>query len=331
MMTNSRPLEDLMLCNQGDTMKTGNSIGGAWALASLLLCCSSLHAAQPALPFSLEQLRIGLPEEGAPRAVVGAYAVTAETIQGQPGLLVYRPRDLSNFPGRDTLPVVIWGNGACMADAGNFAGYLSTVASYGFLVVTTAAVPNEPQARINSGHLIKALDWAQAEASRAGSALAGKIKIDAVAVMGMSCGGNIALEAARDPRVKTLGMWNSGVWNSGEMRAADGKLLVATTKADLEHVHSPTLYINGDKLDPAMVNAADDVERLQGVPVFFGSRHGCGHSGTYSHANGGEFANVAVAWLRWQLKADKEAGKMFTGPTCSLCKDPNWTVKRKGL
>ena len=302
-----------------------------WIVASLLLCCSSLYAEQPKLPFSLEQLRIGLPEAGAPRAVVGPYAVATETIQGTPGLVVYRPRDLANFPGRDTLPIVVWGNGACMADGREFAGYLSTIASYGFLVVTTAAVPNEPQARITSAHLIKALDWAQAEASRAGSALAGKIKSDSVAVMGMSCGGNLALEAARDPRVKTLGMWNSGVWISGEMRTGDGTLLVSTTKADLEHVHSPTLYINGDKIDPAMVNAADDFKRLHQVPVFFGSRHNAGHAGTYSHANGGEFANVAVAWLRWQLKRDNEASKVFTGPACSLCKNPDWTVQSKGF
>jgi hypothetical protein len=304
---------------------------GAWAMASLLLCCRSLYAAPPSLPFSLEQLRIGLPEAGAQRAVVGPYAVTTQTIPVRPALQVYAPRDLASFPTRDTLPIVVWGNGACMADGGTFAGYLSTISSYGFLVVTTAPVPNEPQARITSGDLVKALDWAQAEASRAGSALAGKIKIDAVAVMGMSCGGNVALEAARDPRVKTLGMWNSGVWISGEMRTGDGTLLVATTKADLEHVHSPTLYINGDKIDPAMVNAADDFKRLHGVPVFFGSRHGAGHAGTYSHANGGEFANVAVAWLRWQLKADKDASKVFTGPACSLCGDPNWTVLRKGF
>jgi hypothetical protein len=311
-------------------MNKRNSIG-VWAVVSLLLCGSSLYAAQPKLPFSLEQLRIGLPEAGAPRAVVGPYAVAAEAIQGPPGLVVYRPRDLANFPMRDTLPIVVWGNGGCAADGRDFAGYLSTIASYGFVVVTTAAVPNEPQARITSAHLIKALDWAQAEASRAGSALAGKIKIDSVAVMGMSCGGNLALEAARDPRVKTLGMWNSGVWISGEMRAGDGTLLVATTKADLEHVHTPTLYINGDKIDPAMVNAADDFKRLHQVPVFFGSRHNAGHAGTYSHANGGEFANVAVAWLRWQLKAEKEASKVFTGPACALCKDPNWTAQSKGF
>ena len=262
--------------------------------------------------------------------MVGPHAVATETIAA-PGLQIYHPRDLSRFTGKDALPVVVWGNGACLADGKDFAGYLSTIASYGFLVVGSAAVPDKPQARITSANLIKAMDWAQAEASRNGSALAGKIRSDAIAAMGMSCGGNLALEAARDPRVKTLGMWNSGVWITGEMRTGDGTLLVATTKADLAHVHSPTLYINGDKIDPAMANAADDVARLQRVPVFFGSRHGSGHSGTYSHANGGEFANIAVAWLRWQLKADKDSARMFTGSDCSLCRDPNWTVQRKGL
>jgi hypothetical protein len=319
-------------------MKNKRSSGGpifagraALAVASLLMCCGGLNAAQPSLPFPLEQLNIGLPEAGAPRAVIGPYAVVTETPSAAPALQIFRPRDLAAFPARDTLPIVIWGNGACLADGTEFAGYLSTLASYGFLVVGTAPVPGKPQARITSTDLIKALDWAQAEPSRSGSPLAGKIKTDAVAVMGMSCGGNLAVEAARDPRVKTVGVWNSGVWISGEMRTGDGTLLVATTKADLARIHSPTLYINGDKIDPAMANAADDFKRLDKVPVFFGSRHNAGHAGTYSHANGGEFANVGVAWLRWQLKGDKESGKVFAGPACSLCKDANWTVQRKGL
>jgi len=297
----------------------------------MALVCSSLHAAQPALPFDLKQLSIGLPEAGAPRAVVGPNLVLSENPVDSPDLKVYRPRDLGKFPAGDTLPIVVWGNGACLADGTEFAGYLSTIASYGFLVVASAPVPGNPQARITSANLIHALDWAQAEAARKGSPLAGKINPAAVAVMGMSCGGNLALEAARDPRVKTLGMWNSGVWISGEMRTGDGTLLVATTKQDLKLVHSPTLYINGDKIDPAMINAADDVAQLNHVPVFFGSRHGSGHAGTYSHANGGEFANIAVAWLRWQLKGDRKSSEVFTGAACSLCRNPDWTVQRKGL
>jgi hypothetical protein len=302
-----------------------------FALAALLLGTGALHAAQPALPFSLEQLKIGLPEAGAPRAVVGPHAVTTEAAAGNPALQIHRPRDLASFQGSEKLPVLVWGNGACMADSAEFAGFLSTIASYGFLVVTSAAVAGQPEARATAATLIAGIDWATGERSRAGSPLAGKVDIGNLAVMGMSCGGNLAIEAARDPRVKTVGVWNSGVWISGEMRAADGKLLVATTKADLARIHGPTLYINGDKLDPAMVNAADDFERLAHVPVFFGSRHGSGHSGTYAHANGGEFANIAVAWLRWQLQGDAKSAEVFRGKDCGLCRNQDWSVRRKGL
>ncbi len=148
--------------------------------------------------------------------------------------------------------------------------------------------------------------------------------------MGMSCGGNIAIEAAADPRVDALGMWNSGIWISGEMRTGDGTLLSATTKDSLALVHGATLYINGE-IDPAQVNAADDVERLDNVPVFFGVRADAGHAGTYSHPGGGEFANVAVAWLRWRLKRDEAAGATFAGEDCGLCTNENWDVKQKGL
>jgi hypothetical protein len=297
-------------------------------VATLLL--GSVASAAQAPSFNLQQLSIGLPEEGAPVAVPGPYPTVTEPAVGASGLLVIRPAVDSLAPGQ-RLPVVAWGNGACLADGSGFAGYLSTVASWGFLVVTTAPVKDAPQARITSANLIAALDWAGREARRSGSPLAGRIDTDAVGVMGMSCGGNLAIEAARDPRVDTLGVWNSGVWISGEMRAGDGTLLSATTKDDLKRIHGPALYINGDATDPASVNAADDVQRLGHVPVFFGIRRHAGHAGTYSHRNGGEFANVASAWLRWRLKGDAESGRMFTGSECGLCTDPNWIVTQKGL
>jgi len=271
------------------------------------------------------------------------YEAVMESDPGLPTHTVYRPADMAAVGGAK-LPIVAWANGACANEGDAFAKFLTEIAGHGYLVVAIGPIvgPKPPNAgppprpdlnappKTTSSQLIDAIDWAIAENGRPASRYKDRLDVRKIAVMGMSCGGNLALEAARDPRVKTLGMWNSGVWISGEMRTADGTLLVATTKADLEHVHSPTLYINGDKLDPAMVNAADDFKRLHQVPVFFGSRHNAGHAGTYSNANGGEFANVAVAWLRWQLKADKEASKVFTGPACSLCKDPNWTVQRKG-
>jgi len=47
--------------------------------------------------------------------------------------------------------------------------------------------------------------------------------------------------------------------------------------------------------------------------------------------NGGKVAPVAIAWLDWQLKGDRKAGRMFTGPDCGLCRDAEWRLERKGI
>ena len=50
-----------------------------------------------------------------------------------------------------------------------------------------------------------------AEAKRDGSPLKGKIATDHVAVMGQSCGGFLSVALGADPRVDTIGVFNSGV------------------------------------------------------------------------------------------------------------------------
>lgn len=53
-----------------------------------------------------------------------------------------------------------------------------------------------------------------------------------------------------------------------------------------------------------------------------------GHGGTYNDAGGGWFGEVAVDWLDWRLKGDKQAGKTFDGPDCTLCKNPILHVEK---
>ncbi len=47
--------------------------------------------------------------------------------------------------------------------------------------------------------------------------------------------------------------------------------------------------------------------------------------------NGGEEAQVVRSWLDWRLKGDAVAARIFQGSDCTLCRDPSWTVNRKGL
>jgi hypothetical protein len=99
-------------------------------------------------------------------------------------------------------------------------------------------------------------------------------------------------------------------------------------KDDLKKLHAPVVYINGGEKDIAYTNGVDDFAKIDKVPVAMANLD-VGHGGTYSQPNGGEFGKVAVAWLKWQLKQDETAEKMFAGQDCGLCKDTEWKFEKK--
>jgi hypothetical protein len=275
-----------------------------------------------------EMIMRALPVEGAPLAVPGPYAVTSEPAFGSPGHVVFRPTNLAAFPAEDTLPVLAWGNGGCAINVGGFAGFVTTIASHGFVVVSTATREGAaPGARATADDLRAAIDWAEAENERAGSPLEGKIAIDRIAVMGTSCGGFLAVALGADPRVDTIGSLNSGVSPPNP----DGPAGPFPTTAALANLHGPVLLLNGHEPDFMMDESAANYDVINHVPVFYGARHNAGHSATFFHEGGGEFANVASDWLKWILKDDEDAGAMFAGEACGLCTDPNWDTRSKGL
>jgi hypothetical protein len=301
---------------------TRRSIALAGAAATLMFAGTSV--AQPP-GITREMIARELPRAGAPLAVPGPYEAVQEPAFGSPGHAVYRPATLDAFPGRDTLPIVVWGNGGCAKNSGAFGGYLSTLASYGFLVVTTAAPEGAPPGQASAADLVAALDWAEAEAARQGSPLRGKIDTDAVAVMGVSCGGFLAVSVAADPRVDTVGVFNSGVQPPG------GRGGPFPTTDALPALHGPALYLNGGEPDFMTPASKANFEAIDHVPAFYGARDNAGHSATYFHPGGGEFANVTSDWLKWRLKGDAASSRTFVGGNCGLCANPNWEVTSKGL
>lgn len=286
-----------------------------------VLALAVVGSAQAPQGITPEMISRSLPLEGAPLAVPGPYEVQSGAAFGAPGLLVFHPAGLDAFPGQDSLPVMAWGNGGCAIDGSRYSGFLSTIASHGFLVLTTAAREGAGRGRATAEDLGAALDWAEAENARDGSPLAGKIATDLMAVMGQSCGGFMSVTLGADPRVDTIGPFNSGV-SAGGRGGADVSAL-----ADLR---GPVLLINGGEVDFMYEAAAANYDAIDHVPVFYGARDNAGHTATVFHPGGGEFANVASNWLRWILKGDEEAGAMFRGPDCTLCADPNWETRSKG-
>ncbi|HUI80456.1 MAG TPA: hypothetical protein VLY24_21170 [Bryobacteraceae bacterium] len=296
------------------------------AAAAVLLTGAGVCLAQPP-GITREMIERALPVEGAPLAEPGSYQVTSERAFGSPGHLVFRPTTLDAFPKKDTLPVMVWGNGGCAIDSTHFSGFLTTIASHGVLVVGT--VPQEGAARRQetADDMRAAIDWAEKENARSGSPLEGKIAVDKVAAMGTSCGGFLSIALGADPRVKTIGVFNSGIQNA----APGGRPSPQPSSDSLPKLHGPVLLLNGSDPDFLMAASAATFEAINHVPAFYGARHNAGHSATYFHPGGGEFANVASNWLMWTFKGDKKAGAMFVGKNCSLCTNSNWDVKSKGI
>lgn len=277
---------------------------------------------------TMEDIQRQLPLEGAPLAIPGPYEVVSEPAFGLPSHIVFRPADLSAFPSSDTLPVMAWGNGGCAIDGRRYGDFLSTIASHGFLVMTTVPVEGQERARGVPENMIAAFDWAEAENARDGSPLAGKIATGQISAMGQSCGGFMSVAAGADSRVGTIGVFNSGVQPPNPDAQGGGN---ATTTDSLADLHGPVLLINGGEVDFMYEPAQDNFERIDHVPAFYGARENAGHTATVFHPGGGEYANVASNWLKYVFKDDAEAGEMFVGADCSLCTNPTWETMSKGL
>jgi hypothetical protein len=298
------------------------------AAAAALLISAGVTLAQPA-GITPEMINRSLPLEGAPLAVPGPYKVTSEGAFGSPGLHVYRPEALEAFPKKDSLPVMVWGNGGCAIDSTRYSGFLTTIASHGFLVLGTVPETGAARRQETADDVRAAIDWAANENARSDSPLKGKIALDKVAVMGQSCGGFLSIVLGADPRVKTIGVFNSGVQPAPA--APGGPTSQVPTSDALPKLHGPVLLINGHEPDFMMAQSASTFDMIDQVPAFYGARHNAGHTATVFHPGGGEFANVASNWLKWTFKGDKKAGAMFIGKNCSLCTNSNWDVRSKGI
>jgi dienelactone hydrolase len=289
-------------------------------LLAIGLCCVSPVVAQEAVTSRVV-------EDGG----TGPFKAIMMTESSLPTHTVFRPTDLNAAAKKGKLPIIVWGNGACADSPWEHVNFLSEVASHGFLVVAIGVMPQkegeQQRSQSKASKLTDAINWAIAQHEDKASPYYGKLDTKNIAVSGMSCGGLQALEVAPDPRVSTAVICNSGILpNTGGGMPG----MPALTKDQLEKVHTPTLYLLGGEEDIAYANGMDDFKRLNHVPVFVANMD-VGHGGTYREPHGGEFAKVATAWFQWQLKNDKEAGKMFTGNPAGLSKNPNWTVDKKNI
>lgn len=164
----------------------------------------------------------------------------------------------------------------------------------------------------------QAIDWLEKQNQNTDSTYYHTANLAKIAFAGQSCGGAQVLAEAGDTRVSSYLMFNSGI---GDMTMA------AANQQSLASLHAPVLYLIGGESDVAYQNALLDYERITQVPVSFANDIDGGHSGTFEEPYGGSFAQMALAWLDWQLKSDDSKSAIFLKQ--DVAEFPGWTVKTK--
>jgi dienelactone hydrolase len=274
-------------------------------------------------------------------APTGPFTVVVEHDPGLATHTIYRPRDLSLAEHQ----VLVWGEGGCAKNGLAFPEYLSEIASHGFVVIADgpplarpargpgagaaapppgggAGPPADRFSMVNGRALVAAMDWLEAESRNPNSRFYGKVNVARIAAMGMSCGGLMSYGASADPRVATVGIWNSGLFED------------ARNASIYAGIHGSVIIVTGGESDVAYANGKRDFEVMPArIPTFYGVYPSVGHGGTYNQDNGGPFGVVAVAWLKWQLQADTSAAGRgyFVGENCGICKDSGWQIASRAL
>jgi len=279
-----------------------------------------------------------------PYAGSGPYPATRQEPASLPTHTIYLPADLTHTP---KLPIILWANGGCRNTSVEFTRFLGEMASHGYLIVAVgrstipflvirgsiAAVADQKDANGNpyvimdASYMTKGLDWAVAENSRRASPLYGKIDTSKVATMGQSCGGPQAFTAAHDPRVTTVIALNSNFPTA----AAPGAPARPANGWTADKLAIPAAFFNGGPADSGYSGAEASYKALPStLPALKASLTSVGHTGAYPMPEL-RYTNAVLAWLDWQLKGDTHATSTFSGPNCSLCKDPDWWIDSQNL
>lgn len=258
-----------------------------------------------------------------PAAIDTNFPVTREGAYGTNLYTVFRPSNPAAVG--HTLPVLVFGNGACAhTNNSEVTGILTFIASHGFVVVDTGSVNNTANG-VSSGSpipslLTGAISWAEQENARGGAALYQRLNLSKVATAGHSCGGLEALIAGQDSRVKSVVSLDSGLF-------ADGSF--GYQRSELSKLHTPVLFLDGGPSDIAYSNTQANYN-LVTVPAVLAEQAQAGHTGFITGAQQTEGMTAVVQFLDFTLNGTASARSYILGPG-GLAARPNWTVHSKNF
>lgn len=232
------------------------------------------------------------------------------------GFTLFFPQGLKSG---ERLPLLTWGNGTLCSPT-LYDELMNFIVSYGYVVVAS----NTSNAGTGA-EMLKAVEWALAENDKADSPIHGMVDADKIGAFGHSQGGEGAVNAGSDPRIRAIAPLSAGPMGSGEAK-----------------IQCPAFYTltASDVVTPESYRASYDATKTASA---YGVTKGGDHMEYTDKANGiglpGLTSNDAqmtrsaiTAWFEFQLKGKKELQPLFVGKDCGFCMDANWkSFESKGF
>jgi len=208
----------------------------------------------------------------------GRYPARALEDASLPGHTIFAPK---NPPAGAKLPVLLWGNGGCLAMGQVHGGVLTDIASHGYVVVANGGKDPAQVSFSKNTDMFDGALWAASKGAKYGA------DATRVATAGQSCGGMQAYTANQAPNVKTTIIFNSGLLGkAGTLRPR----LANKLKGSI-------LYMEGGRSDPGYSNGKSDYNSLTSTPAVFLSQN-------TGHAVNKRWHPLIIEWLNWQLKGE---------------------------
>jgi len=205
----------------------------------------------------------------------------------------------------ETYPVITWANGTCGLTHG-YSPLLAGIASHGFVIIASNSswTNTSPTDAVQT----RALDYAEALNDDPDGPYYQRLDLDRIGAMGHSQGAAATVNAASDPRIKALILWNGGT-------SEDKPFLNVSGERDTDKAITPeTMAADGEA-------STQPGAWLYYRQVLETGGHSTGHLVLMEQPE--RVAEMAVAWWKYMLNDDEEAKKMFVGDDCGLCDTPD--------
>lgn len=216
---------------------------------------------------------------------------TSDASMGTNTVAIFRPAAAKYGQGGVRHPLIVWGNGSTNT-VDIWAGFLSRVATYGFVVVAPE------QTQVTADHMNQAIDYALRLANDSTSGDCGKIDATKIGSTGYSLGGMGAITVGSNARITSTFFFAS----NGNVR----------------NLKSPWGVIGGDADTIFSFPAITTTVTGSTQPAFGAALAGINHNGVAGQPKAQE---GYIGWMRWRFMGDQAGHDLFVGPSCQICSD----------